>query len=301
MEMVVTGSTGRLGGALLREWEGGNILHAPGREDLDLGKPEELEKKLESLSFDVLVNCAAMSDVERCEICPEEAYAINAESPRVLARVCARRRARFVHFSTDYVLDGSREGLKGEEAAVLPLNHYARTKRMGEEKVQEENPSAIVGRVSWLFGMQPDGIVESLYRRALGGEAFRAVDDKFSKPTSAREIGRMVLALLTHPDLTGLFHLTHAGEPESWWSVATKVVRIANEEELLEECPEVRAEGMEQAERLKVRRPIHTAMDPVRLRTDLCWRGVNWEEEARLILRSLSREQRMRLPDRKSR
>ena len=289
MEMVVTGSTGRLGGALVREWEGGHVLQAPGREDLDLGKPGELEKKLESLSFDVLVNCAAMSDIERCEICSEEAYAINAESPRVLARVCARRRARFVHFSTDYVLDGSREGLKGEESAVLPLNHYARTKRMGEEKVQEENPSAIVGRVSWLFGMDPDGIVESLCRRALDGEALRGVDDKFSKPTSAREISRMVLALLARPDLTGLFHLTHPGEPESWWSVATKVVRIAWEEELLETCPEVQAEGMEQAERLQVRRPVHTAMDPLRLRTDLCWQGLNWEEDARLIVRSLRR------------
>ncbi len=277
------------------------MLQAPGREDLDLGKPGELEKKLESLSFDVIVNCAAMSDVERCEICPEEAYAINAESPRILARVCARREARFVHFSTDYVLDGSREGLKGEEAAVLPLNHYARTKQIGEEKVQEENPSAIVGRVSWLFGVRPGGIVESLYRRALGGEAFRAVDDKFSKPTSAREIARMVLALLTREDLTGLFHLAHPGEPESWWSVATKVVQIAHEEELLEECPEVRAEGMAQAERLKARRPVHTAMDPVRLRTDLRWRGVSWEEEARLTLSSLRRNRRMRLPDGESR
>ena len=109
------------------------------------------------------------------------------------------------------------------------------------------------------------------------------------------------MALLTREDLTGLFHLAHPGEPESWWSVATKVVQIAYEEELLEECPEVRAEGMEQAERLKVRRPIHTAMDPVRLRTDLCWRGGNWEEEARLILSSLRRNRRMRLPDGESR
>ena len=102
-------------------------------------------------------------------------------------------------------------------------------------------------------------------------------------------------------DLTGLFHLAHPGEPESWWSVATKVVQIAHEEELLEECPEVRAEGMAQAERLKVRRPVHTAMDPVRLRSDLRWRGVSWEEEARLTLSSLRRNRRMRLPDGESR
>ncbi len=301
MEIVVTGCTGRLGRSLIREWQGEHALHCLGREDLDFGDPAGLERRLEDLSFGALVNCAAMADVECCESHLKEAQLVNAESPRVLARVCAQRGARLIHFSTDYVLDGTREGLKGEGAAVRPLNHYARTKRAGEESVLEENADAIVGRVSWLFGTEPDGIVESVFRSARRGEELRAVADKFSKPTSAREIGRMVLALLTRPDLTGLFHLIHPGEPESWWSVATKVVQIAHEEELLEECPEVRAGGMEQAERLKVRRPVHTAMDPVRLRTDLCWRGVNWEEEARLILSSLSRNRRMRLPDGESR
>ncbi|MDP6206881.1 MAG: sugar nucleotide-binding protein, partial [Roseibacillus sp.] len=114
------------------------------------------------------------------------------------------------------------------------------------------------------------------------------VDDKFSKPTSVREIGRMVMALLGRPDLAGLFHLTHVGEPESRWSIATKVVRLGHEAGLLESCPEVQPEAMERAKRMRVVRPVHTAMDPARLRTDLHWRGVSWEEEARISLESLS-------------
>lgn len=288
MEIVVTGCTGRLGRALIREWQGEHVLHGLGREDLDFGEPAELERKLEGLHFDALVNCAAMADVESCESQLRQAHLINAESPRLLARVCARRGARLIHFSTDYVLDGASEGLKSEEAAVRPLNQYARTKRAGEENVLEENPSAIVGRVSWLFGSGSEGIVESVFRRARGGKELRAVDDKFSKPTSVREIGRMVTALLGRRDLAGLFHLTHAGEPESWWSIATKVVRLGHEAGLLESCPEVQSEGLERAERLRVVRPVHTAMDPARLRTDLHWRGVSWEEEARISLEDLS-------------
>ena len=287
MEIVVTGSTGRLGRSLVREWQGEHVLHCLGREDLDFGEPAGLERKLEDLCFDALVNCAAMADIECCESHLREAQRINAESPRVLARVCARRGARLIHFSTDYVLDGTRRGLKGEGASVLPLNQYARTKLMGEESVLEENADAIVGRVSWLFGTEPDGIVESIFRSARRGEDLRAVDDKFSKPTSAREIGRMVLALLGRPDLAGLFHLAHPGEPESWWSIATKVVRAGHEAGLLEHCPEVQPQAMERAKRLKVARPVHTAMDPVRLRTDLHWEGVSWEKEARLRLESL--------------
>ncbi len=287
MEIVVTGCTGRLGRSLIREWQGEHALHCLGREDLDFGDPAGLERKLEDLSFGALVNCAAMADVECCESHLQEAQLVNAESPRVLARVCARRGARFIHFSTDYVLDGTREGLKGEGAGVRPLNHYARTKRAGEESVLEENADAIVGRVSWLFGTEPDGIVESVFRSARRGEELRAVADKFSKPTSAGEIGRMVLALLGRPDLAGLFHLTHPGEPESWWSIASTVVRLGYEAGLLEGCPEVQPEVMERVERLRVARPVHTAMDPARLRNDLGWEGVNWEEEVRLRLGAL--------------
>jgi len=288
MEIVVTGCTGRLGRSLIREWQGEHVLHCLGREDLDFGEPAGLERKLEGLCFDGLVNCAAMADIECCESHLREAQLINAESPRVLARVCAQRGARLIHFSTDYVLDGTREGLKSEGAAVRPLNQYARTKWAGEESVLEENADAIVGRVSWLFGTEPDGIVESVFRSARRGEDLRAVADKFSKPTSVQEIGRMVLALLGRPDLGGLFHLTHPGEPESWWSIATKVVRAGYEAGLLKHCPEVQPEVMERAERLRVARPVHTAMDPARLRTDLHWQGVGWEEEVRLRLGSLS-------------
>ena len=146
MEILLTGCGGRLGRALLQEWNGEHVVHGLGREELDLREPGALEGRLRGLSFDALVNCAALADVERCELDRREAKLVNAEAPGVLARACAERGARFVHFSTDYVLDGAEEGLKNEEAPVRPLNHYARTKRRGEELVLTENPDALVGQ-----------------------------------------------------------------------------------------------------------------------------------------------------------
>ena len=179
-------------------------------------------------------------------------------------------------------------GLKNEEAPVRPLNHYARTKRRGEELVLTENPDALVGRVSWLFGTEPGGVVESVVRRSREGGPIRAVGDKFSKPTSVKEIGRMTLALLGRGDLSGIFHLTHPGEPESWWSIACKVVALGREAGLVADGVQVIRETMEQSGRMQAVRPVHTAMNPVRLREELSWKGVGWEEEARKVMALLA-------------
>lgn len=284
MEILLTGCGGRLGRSLLQEWNGEHVVHGLGREELDLREPGALEGRLRGLSFDALVNCAALADVERCELDRREAKLVNTEAPGVLARFCAERGARFIHFSTDYVLDGAEEGLKNEEAPVRPLNHYARTKRRGEELVLTENPDALVGRVSWLFGTEPGGVVESVVRRSREGGPIRAVGDKFSKPTSVKEIGRMTLALLGRGDLSGIFHLTHPGEPESWWSIACKVVALGREAGLVADGVQVIRETMEQSGRMQAVRPVHTAMNPVRLREELSWKGVGWEEEARKVM-----------------
>lgn len=287
MEIVVTGSTGKLGGALVKHWERDHTVHALGRGELDLLQPAELARTLEGYSFDAIVNAAAMADVECCERSPKEARVVNSESPAELARICGERGARFVHFSTDYVLEGSREGLKDEQAAVAPLNEYARSKLAGENMVQEVNGDAVVGRVSWIFGTEPGGFLENFLARARNGEELEAVADKFSKPTCAREIGRIVIAILERRDLAGLFHVTHEGGPESWWSYGTQVLALAAELGLLENLKEVGRQSMAAVARLQVKRPIHTSMDPARLRDELGWRGPSWQEAARAQLGSL--------------
>lgn len=287
MEILVTGRNGKLGGALVRAWEGEHLVHGLGRSDLDLTVPAELERKLEGRRFDALVNCAAMADLETCERNPEAAELVNAESPRVLARIARERGVPMVHYSTDYVLDGSEAGLKKEGAPVDPLNQYARTKLAGEEGVLGENPDAVVARVSWLFGTQPEGFVEEILRRARRGERLQGAGDKFSKPTSAAEVARMTMALLEGLDLKGLFHLTHGGEPESWWSIATKVVGMAHELGMLDSRREVERTSMREVARLQVSRPIHTAMEPARLTQEVDWRGPSWEEAARAGIESL--------------
>ena len=128
MEVVLTGTTGKLGGFLQRRWEGVHRVHCLTRDVADLRHPEKLRRALKEISFDALVSCAAMTSPEACEADRAGAAVVNGESPGVMAEVCREKRARLLHFSTDYVLDGSEPGLKDEQAATKPLNHYGQRK-----------------------------------------------------------------------------------------------------------------------------------------------------------------------------
>ena len=285
MDIILTGTTGKLGGALWRAWSDIHRVRPLRRDMVDFRHPEALRHYLEGAEFDALVNCAAMADPEECEAYPDEAWQVNTESPGVLAEICEEQDARMIHLSTDYVLAGEEPGLKDEHAPTNPLSHYARTKLEGEHRVLEHCPSAVVGRVSWLFGTTPPGFVEQVLMRAQAGEELEAVVDKWSMPTCAEEVSRMLMALLDRRDLTGVFHLTHAGEPQSWWSCATRTLELACEEGLLSEAREVRRVHMADVERMRAPRPVHTAMRRARLEAELGWPVGLWENAVRERLR----------------
>jgi dTDP-4-dehydrorhamnose reductase len=122
--IVIVGAGGRLGAALARGYA--KQFHAVGfnHGQLDLGNPPQLRATLGGLEFDALINAAAQTNVDRCETHQEEAFALNAEAPRVLAEICAGKRARFVHISTDYVFDGEKREPYREEDEARPVSVY---------------------------------------------------------------------------------------------------------------------------------------------------------------------------------
>ena len=111
-KVCIIGASGKLGGALCRAWEGSHEVVALLRKDGDLRNPDELAKRLREIPFDALVNAAAMAGLEECEARPADASLVNATAPEALATLCREQGARFVHFSTDYVLEGSEPGRK---------------------------------------------------------------------------------------------------------------------------------------------------------------------------------------------
>jgi dTDP-4-dehydrorhamnose reductase len=135
VKIVIIGSSGRLGAALMRKFAGKFEVSGFNHAQLDLADPEQIQHKIDNLDFDILINCAAMTNVDLCETQREEAFRINADAPRVLAEICRDKNARLIHFSTDYVFDGEKREPYTEEDEARPISVYGESKRAGEKFV----------------------------------------------------------------------------------------------------------------------------------------------------------------------
>ncbi|HKP92314.1 MAG TPA: NAD(P)-dependent oxidoreductase, partial [Chthoniobacterales bacterium] len=190
--LVIVGAGGRLGSALAREYAPEFEVAAFNHAQLDLGRPEQLRATLGGLAFDALINAAAQTNVDRCETHVDEAFALNAEAPRVLAEICARKKARFVHVSTDYVFDGEKREPYREEDEARPISVYAESKRAGERRVLETNGESLILRVSWVFGPDRPSFIDWAIGQAREREEVRAIADKWSTPTYTLDLAKML-------------------------------------------------------------------------------------------------------------
>ncbi len=212
MKVVIIGSGGRLGAALAREWaqQGDGIIgfnHAA----LDLGDADALRSALEPLEFDALVNCAALTNVDYCESHVEEAQRINADAVAVLGEICARKSARCLHISTDYVFDGEKRTPYVETDEARPLGVYAASKLAGEYALAAANPDALSVRVSWVFGPDRPSFVDQILKRAHETEDLSAIADKWAVPTYTLDVAQWLRPFLSHVRERGLLHLCNAG------------------------------------------------------------------------------------------
>lgn len=192
MKIVIIGAGGRLGGALMREYRDRFELLGFDHEQLDLASEKEIEDWLNPLNFDIVINAAAFTNVDLCERERDRALAINAKAPHVLAKICRTKKAKLVHFSTDYVFDGEKREPYLEEDAARPISAYGESKRAGEQNVLGVDRRNLIVRVSWVFGPARPSFVDGIIERARGEERVDAIADKFSAPTYTRDIARML-------------------------------------------------------------------------------------------------------------
>ena len=216
MKVVILGSNGRLGAALARRWKDlpGTEVVALTRAQVDLSDPEKACAGLASEPFgagDVVVNCAAATDVDGCEMDRDGARRINAESPERIACLCAERGARLVHLGTDYVFDGALDRPYTEGDEPRPLSHYGVTKLEGDRAVLSASPGHCVVRVSWVFGPDKPSFVDAIVRRALTSPEAVAVHDKTSSPSYTEDMAVWLAALLKPSVPGGIYHLCNGG------------------------------------------------------------------------------------------
>lgn len=266
--ILIFGASGRTG-QILHETAlaAGYSIQAPAHAECPLEQAEAVSELVLGSEAELVVNCAAISGLEACADDPLQAHLVNAVAPAAMALACRHTGARFVHLSTDYVLDGRRAGLKNESSKCRPANWYGESKREGELQVLEALPEAVVARVSWVCGNpRKPSFIESTVARALAGQPLGAVADKYSKPTDAADIARAVLALGAGSS-SGILHLTSSGEPLSWWHCATMALQAAADLGALPTAPPVEQQLLDKVPFFRETRPRHTAMDTSRINT----------------------------------
>src|SRR6059036_3400608 len=219
MKIIIIGSSGRLGAALMREYRGKYDVEGFNHTQLDLSNLNGVRERLRATNFDVLINTAAFTNVDLCETERDRAFLINAEAPGVLATICRDKRAKLIHLSTDYVFDGEKRAPYTEEDEAKPISVYGESKLAGEKNVLATENRHLVVRVSWVFGPDRPSFIDGIIKRAQENEKVDAIADKFSTPTYTLDIAEM-LPRFFEPDVEGgILHFASVGEC-SWQEYA---------------------------------------------------------------------------------
>ncbi|MDY0071006.1 MAG: dTDP-4-dehydrorhamnose reductase [Porticoccaceae bacterium] len=193
----------------------------------DLGDAAGIASTLRELRPDLIVNAAAHTAVDRAESEPDLAHAVNAVAPGVLAEGAARLGSWLVHYSTDYVFDGSGGAPWRETDIPNPLNTYGRSKLAGERAIEASGCRHLILRTSWVYARHGHNFVKTVLRLAAERETLRIIDDQIGTPTSARLIAEVTALAIekaqANPDLGGLYHLVAGGET-SWYHYARRII-----------------------------------------------------------------------------
>jgi dTDP-4-dehydrorhamnose reductase len=241
VRILLLGPTGQVGWELARTLQTLGEVVAAGRGTgaagpaCDLGRPEELRRVVAEVRPRLIVNAAAYTAVDQAESEPDLAMAVNGVAPGVLAEEARRIGAALVHYSTDYVFDGTGSAPWRETDPVGPPNTYGRTKLAGEAAIQTAGAAHLILRTSWVYGLHGVNFVKTMLRAGREREVLRVVDDQVGAPTSARVIADATGQILAQGlrDLPGFFqqsggivHLACGGE-SSWHAFALRIFELA--------------------------------------------------------------------------
>jgi dTDP-4-dehydrorhamnose reductase len=271
MKLLLLGKNGQVGWELQRSLAPLGELVALDRHHADLSQPAALARAVRETRPDVIVNAAAYTAVDQAEREPEQARAVNATAPGMLAREAAALGAWLVHYSTDYVFDGTGDRPRDESADTGPLSVYGATKLEGEQAIAASGARHLVFRTSWVYAARGGNFARTMLRLARERDHLRVIDDQVGAPTGAELIADVTAHALrtaiARPQVSGLYHLAAAGEI-SWHGYARHVIEWARERgHPIRVAPQAIEAIPTTAYPTPARRPLNSRLDTARLRS----------------------------------
>ncbi|MBY8300771.1 dTDP-4-dehydrorhamnose reductase [Vibrio fluvialis] len=281
MRILVTGSSGQVGSSLIELLEKEtDINYLPlNRSELDITNFDSVEKVVLGFHPDVIVNTAAYTAVDKAELEPEQAYAINSQGVKHLALAAEKINATVVHLSTDYVFSGDKDGLYSESDLPEPLSIYGKSKLDGERELIQCCRKHIILRTAWVFGEHGNNFVKTMLRLAKKESTLSIVSDQFGGPTYAGDIAKAIVNIIrkipSNPKPRyGVYH--YSGFPYVSWSEFAKVIfEKAREEGFIDKTPKVNSIKSHEYPTLATR-PSNSRLDTYKINNEFGIKMSDW-------------------------
>ena len=234
LKILLTGKNGQLGRELISSLEPLGDVVALGHQELDLAKPEEIRQAIRAVRPQLIVNAAAYTAVDQAESEEAVARAVNADAPELMAEEAKTIGAALVHYSTDYVFDGSKATPYLETDPTNPINAYGRTKLAGEEAIRNSGVPHLIFRTAWVYGREGKNFLRTILRLATQREELKIVRDQIGAPTTSQDIALATAEVLSQihgpkdnvrafSSVSGTYHMT-AGDQTNWYEFAKAIL-----------------------------------------------------------------------------
>jgi dTDP-4-dehydrorhamnose reductase len=278
MKILITGSTGQLSRELQLALAGEGKVLALGHKLLDLAEPAQIRRQVRLLRPDLIINAAAYTAVDPAQDDRDRAFAVNAIGPGVLAEEAGALGVPLIHYSTDYVFDGRKNGPYSEEDVPAPLSVYGASKLAGEQAIQAVGGDHLILRTSWVYSLHGRNFLLTMRRLLQERDALSVVDDEIGAPTWAGTIAQVTAEIVRKRRSGsggpgGLYHLTASGET-SWYGFACHIAQHLQSQGLLR----ARIEPTRSADYpTAAQRPLNSRLNCARLQRDWQIPLPNWE------------------------
>jgi len=237
MKILVIGGNGQVGWELQRSLMPLGTRIVLNSSNLNLMNPDAIRKKIQEIKPNVIVNAAAYTAVDKAENEPKLAMQINAIAPGIMAEEAKLMKALLIHYSTDYVFDGTKSSAYNEDDVPNPINSYGRSKLAGEQAIQAVDVNHIILRTSWVYSQRGSNFLLTMLRLMKEKETLRVIDDQVGSPTWARLIAEATAQIITQAGYeqkqrefqSGLYNLSSAGQA-SWYGFAVKIAEFARKQ-----------------------------------------------------------------------
>lgn len=274
MRILLFGKNGQLGWELQRSLAPLGEVIALGTHDqpcADFNRPSDVAATVRALAPDVIVNAAAYTAVDKAESDSQTAMTVNAVTPGLVARTAAGLGAWLVHYSTDYVFDGSGMTPWREDDPVAPVNEYGRGKLAGEENIRTAGGRHLIFRTSWVYAARGNNFAKTMLKLAQERDALKVIDDQYGAPTGADLLADITAhalrAVMVQPELGGTYHVAPAGET-TWHGYARHVIGRARAAGLPVKVAEDAIAAVPTSEfPTPARRPANSRLDTAKLRS----------------------------------